>query len=67
MKQPKFTKTELDTILSMVAIAGAGAGDGDYADWRPASWKALASIRRKAAELYLQQSRRTKRKATPNE
>ena len=51
MKRIVFTAAELEAIISMEAIAGAGGPEGDYADWTPRTYDAAASAATKAAIL----------------
>ena len=43
---------EVDVISKMIAIAGAGCGDGDYASWSDEDWAALESLREKVASVW---------------
>jgi len=55
MKQPprrvRFTRAELDAIITMACIAEAGSPEGDYQEWTPETYKAADSAAAKAAEL----------------
>lgn len=51
MKRIRFTLAELDVIITMVGIADAGAGDGDYEPWTDKDWNALETLCAKAAAL----------------
>jgi hypothetical protein len=60
MNRIQFTKKELELILSMLCIAEAGNGDGDYASWKEENfWKATDSLTWKVAELLHRLKRKT--------
>lgn len=51
MSRVRFTDAELQAIISMAAIAGAGSTEGDYADWTDATYNAASGAAGKAHEM----------------
>jgi hypothetical protein len=47
MKRTRFTKRELDLILTMAAIAGANPPEGDYQEWTERDYRTLERLREK--------------------
>ena len=54
----RFTRAELDLIMTMIAIASASAwGEGDYQDWTEETSEVYNSLREKVATLLDRQAK----------